>query len=218
MPSKLSLVETSALILLLDAGREVVPNTYLTENGIKLTTAQQKNLVDLKLITREKQAGRVHYTVTDKGWVDGLSIIGDTPPERSGYRGAVIHRFASMIDRFLRGTGTPPSDFFAAVSSAEEAPAPLDAPPVNFDVAALLRKAYDTLTAGRGEQVSLADLRRAAGELPRADVDEALRALSRESDVYIDPESDQKNLTDAERSAAVSIGNQDKHKIRIVAR
>gem|GEM_PF-4038987 len=66
-----------------------------------------------------------------------------------------------------------------------------------------------------GELVSLADLRPRLAGVARPDVDAALVTLSSAPGVRIIPESNQKTLTAAERAAAVSIGNQDRHLIAI---
>jgi hypothetical protein len=80
-----------------------------------------------------------------------------------------------------------------------------------------IRDAVGQLTRERGDYVMLADVRDALDETyDRDEVDRALRALAREPDVHIIPESNQKVLRPRERAAAVNIGNQDKHLISIV--
>lgn len=73
---------------------------------------------------------------------------------------------------------------------------------------------------GRGESIPLADVREALGDLSRAEQDETLRRLSRpgpdgERLIGLLPESDQKNLTQRERDAALELGNQPKHNVAV---
>lgn len=77
-----------------------------------------------------------------------------------------------------------------------------------------IRAAYDKIASKPGEWISLAGLRdKLSQDLPRDQVDAALRGLERRDDVHITPESNQKTLTDRQRAAAVNIGDQDKHLI-----
>ncbi|MFG1977021.1 SNF2-related protein [Nonomuraea fuscirosea] len=77
-----------------------------------------------------------------------------------------------------------------------------------------VRAAYDEVARRPGAWVSLADLRSKLGEdLPREQVDEALRRLEREPNVNLVPESNQKTLSAEDRAAAINIGEQDKHLI-----
>jgi hypothetical protein len=74
------------------------------------------------------------------------------------------------------------------------------------------------MTAGIGNYVNLAEVRRRlpAG-LDRATVDRELQAMAGgpDPDITLAPESNQKALTDVERAAAVSRGNQDKHLVAL---
>jgi hypothetical protein len=76
-----------------------------------------------------------------------------------------------------------------------------------------IRAAYASLQSDGYAQ--LATIRRMV-DAPRAEVDEALRAMYRMSDVNIVSDADQLRLTEAQRAAAVVIGGQDKHLIQIV--
>jgi hypothetical protein len=78
-----------------------------------------------------------------------------------------------------------------------------------------IRKAYGEIAPRAGALVMLTQLRDALGCPDRGQVDAALIQLSRAPDVRIVPESNQKALTEEQRAAAVSIGNQDRHLILI---
>lgn len=78
----------------------------------------------------------------------------------------------------------------------------------------LIRSTYHRLAAEPRAWVSLTRLRDDVGHRTE-DVTEALRRLSRQSDVTIAPEENQKALSDWDRQCAVRIGGQDKHLLSI---
>jgi len=105
-------------------------------------------------------------------------------------------------------TGTPTTDIPAADTLTADA---LTAD----EVEARIRAAYRELAAGPGEWVRLSRLRPLLDDIPRGQVDEALRRMNRTLAVTVAPDEDQKALTDADREAAVRIGVQDKHLLRV---
>jgi hypothetical protein len=79
-----------------------------------------------------------------------------------------------------------------------------------------VRAAYAHLAASPGAWVGLADLRNQLGEdTNRHEVDASLKRLEQEPGANIVPESNQKTLTQADRDAAVVIGDQAKHAVMI---
>jgi hypothetical protein len=74
---------------------------------------------------------------------------------------------------------------------------------------------YTELAGRPGEWVTLAELRTRLTGLERSVVDAALVSLNQLREVSIVPESNQKTLTPEQRTAAVTIGNQDRHIIAI---
>ncbi|GAA1032234.1 hypothetical protein GCM10009557_30090 [Virgisporangium ochraceum] len=92
-----------------------------------------------------------------------------------------------------------------------------EAPPAAPDDRPLhdrVRAAYPGL-AGTGEWVRLADLRTALADVSRDDLDRALSALHKEPDVRLEPEVNGQKITPADRSAALRIGGEDRHKLAI---
>lgn len=77
-----------------------------------------------------------------------------------------------------------------------------------------VRDAYAEVAAGR-EYVSLAEVRARLGDMPRGVQDAALAKLMEEPGVRIEPESHQRRIGPAERDAALSVGGEDRHLIRM---
>lgn len=78
-----------------------------------------------------------------------------------------------------------------------------------------IRAAYADLSATHGDWVRLADLRDSLADVPRADLDRALKALHRESDVRLEPEPHRHRIGPADRDAALTIGGEERHKLAI---
>ena len=81
-----------------------------------------------------------------------------------------------------------------------------------------IRSAYNVASGFEpGTWVNLTDIRLWLRDVPRDVQDAALHALERCPDVNLVPESNQKTLTQADRDAAVWIGEQAKHLLWIAA-
>lgn len=208
----LSLTETCALLVLMCEAREV-PNTYLTKEAkLSLKPGDRNNLVKLGLIEVRQDRRRLFLNLTDAGWGRGLAVIGKSP-QGAGAAGAAIHHLVGTLQRFLDTSGFAPADFFVP-TAPDSAPVERGADTAD-DIAALIRKAYDKLARNPGDSVKLSRIRPELGGADSGRVDQALVAMSRDPDVRIFSESNQKTLSDEDRAAAVSIGNRDKHLIAI---
>ena len=69
-----------------------------------------------------------------------------------------------------------------------------------------------------GAWVDLTALRGQLADVPKADLDRALKAMLRDDDVRLEPEPFGHRVGDAERQAAVHIGGEDRHKLAIGSR
>lgn len=97
------------------------------------------------------------------------------------------------------------------------APPPIERVPASEDVETLIRKAYAQLADRPNAWVSLTRLRPLLGDAPRDVVDAALCHMIGLPDVRLVPWENQKTLTQADREAAVVVGDQPKHRIWIGA-
>lgn len=102
-------------------------------------------------------------------------------------------------------------------------PAAVATPPASAatsmpDIEARIRTAYTELAREPGTWVSLTKIRPLLGDATRAEVDDVLTLMNRMPGVNIVPESNQKTLTQQDRDAAVTIGDQAKHFLSIEVR
>ncbi|HEY8471190.1 MAG TPA: hypothetical protein VIL37_00950 [Natronosporangium sp.] len=229
-------MQRSALLFLMAEAREVA-NVELTAAGLDLKAGPRRKLEELRLIAVSKRGARLYLELTDAGFDWCKEQLTVAPPKRMGHGGAAAYALLAAIRRHLVRSGTSLTAFVArdeqpaqpAQPAQPDQPAlvPEPAPvvagspaavPVGMapgDVQELIRKAYHRLATRPGDWVKLSKLRPLLGGIDRATIDQALVALYPARDVSIEPQSDQKTLTDADWAAAVYIGNEAKHVIAI---
>ncbi|MEU6999750.1 hypothetical protein [Nonomuraea sp. NPDC046570] len=209
----LSLPEFTALVVLaVEAGE--VSNPQLGERwGLKIDGAKRLRLNELKLVDSWKKGRSFVHTLTDSGWARlAEDLHTGTLPAFTGSSGVMARALFTWLPAFLSRTDQRLSDLFQPGDSSEvQAGRSSGEAPQEHQVEDRIRSAYAELAARPGAWVKLARLRTFLGDLPKAQIDEALVRMERLEDVSIIPESNQKALTQEDREAAVVIGNQDKH-------
>jgi hypothetical protein len=125
---------------------------------------------------------------------------------------AVTALLASLRDRVLERSGCKS---YAELFALNDLRGPASAPDQEQLLRTRIVNAYEALVSEPQGWVSLTRLRPFFGDVPRAALDEALRKLSREPEVNIAPESNQKLLTEEDTAAALHLGGQDKHLLAI---
>ncbi|SHM20544.1 hypothetical protein [Cryptosporangium aurantiacum] len=227
----LTAAERAALLLLLaeatEADSTMVGNNELAErfgNSVTIVGKVKNSLNSRKLIETRKIKGHGNqqfHALTESGWGQARQeLTGDLPTGLWGR--AVALALTAQLDRYLDRNNLGLYDIFVA-----EAPAPpsdeesVDEDPADepsdLDLGTRVRAAYRTLAPRANAWVKLVDLRAALGDVARDDLDAELHRLIRVPGVTLIPESNQKTLTDADRAAAIRIGNQSKHLIAIEA-
>jgi hypothetical protein len=222
MPNdKLTPSEVAMLFALMAEAREI-SNVELGEryglsiDGKKPGSARRK-LNDMKLVESTTQGRRLYHQLTDAGWARCKEELAAPLPDKAGaVAGGFyallqgLHRYLERSELSLADVFRPAGDTSPVVKRPAERPA-ATAP----DLEAAIKSAYRTLAERRGGWVSLADLRPLLGEANGADVDAALIRLGGTVGVTLVPEDNQKTLTDADRAAAVRVGNRDHHYLAI---
>lgn len=218
MPDNLTPVQRSVLLFLLAEAREVA-NVELTDAGLSLKSNHREQLAKLGLITVAARKRRIYLELTEPGFTWCAEQLAAEPPARMGHGGVAAYALLGAIRRHLDRTGTSLTAFVARDEQPSQAaalvpePVPVVAAPV--DAQELIRKAYQRLATRPGDWVKLSKLRPLLGGIDRAAIDQALVALYPARDVSIEPQSDQKTLSDEDWAAAVYIGNEAKHVIAI---
>jgi hypothetical protein len=199
----------SAILIALMAEARAMLNTELIERyGIDVEKSRREKLNRLQLLRSEKSGRTFLHELDDKGWVRVQDDLDVSSPKAKAIGGALTAVHVNLRQRVLPRSGY--RSLGEMFSRTDLTPSER---PSNLDVR--LRIAYAALAVEPGAWVALSRLRPFFGDMPKADVDEALRRLSRAADVNLVPENNQKVLTDADRAAALHLGGQDKHLLAI---
>jgi len=193
--------ERGVLLALLLSGPTPLTSKDL---GIDVDKQTREALDSRGLVThgKRKQLGNpLEYALTSAGrkWclddvTAGAARPGDSALERSFY--ALLAAVRTGVDvRALIDGGSP------ATASG--------------DVEGRVRTAYRRLRKKPGAWVSLADIRDELDGLSRSAVDEALKGLVGQPGVFLEPEMNQSSLTKRDRDAAVRVGGDFNHYIKI---
>jgi hypothetical protein len=211
MPSKDDLTpsESAILVVLLAEAREISNKELQDQFGFTLTGKSREKLNALGLVTSWKVSQTYWHRLGDGGWdrfQKPLNFDGAKPRAFGAALGSLLEAVRRDLERNGRSL---------AMAFAPDLAGPKPWPRPATDLTARIREAYHAMARGPRAWVSIADIRRKFGDVSRGELDAALRDLERAPDVNIVPESNQKALTDEERRAAVTIGDQAKHFLAI---
>jgi hypothetical protein len=203
-PGDLTGTERAVLLVLMAESRPV-PNPDLIALGPKLDKPARDKLNKLGLIESDRIGNRFVHELTDRGWHLCREILSAGPPPRSTGPAKTLYTVLGALGRYLDGADLSLADVFGYTTHVT----------TTATVDDRIRDAYAKLAPRPGGWVSLTHLRSEIADAPRADVDAALHTLYRLPGVSLIPEENQKVLSDAQREAAILIGNQHKHLIAI---
>ncbi|GAA3192058.1 hypothetical protein ACFO1B_05180 [Dactylosporangium siamense] len=196
-----------ALVVLMAEARPLNNTELKTLAGFALTGADNKKLVGLGLVETDRTQRPFAHELTDQGWAVVQRIR--TPPARTTSAVRSLVTLLTNIDRALQGRSSHAMFFTRTTEEPGEGP--------TVDLESKVRLGYDKLTPGPGEWVSLADLRDALDGVDRTDLDTTLRAMARQRGVRIIPVANTKALSDRERAASLSLGDEPHHVLAIGA-
>ena len=214
---KITNLQFSALAALWTQPSSGVPNTYFT-NVLKVDlpkdTREKLRAAKLIEVVQERKNGPIRaIKLTSAGRARLRAEAKLPPPDRPGTGDRVLRALVSAFNDHLDNSRNLPELLDGAPTEGDSTTASAVAD--REDMRDRIRKAYGAVTRRPGAWVMLDKVREALGPADRADVDNALLQLSREPGVDFIPESNQKVLTDEERAAALSFGNQDVHLLSI---
>ncbi|WP_066365522.1 hypothetical protein [Herbidospora mongoliensis] len=207
---KLTYQQVAALLVLKTLGTEVARQELADTWGLDLKSKNRDGLVDAKLIEVEKrERGSLWYSITAAGEERALEEVqkGVTVTSRSGKTLALLYL------RTLLHPVTP-----GALVEVPEAPvSPADL--TDDEVEERIRVAYTKISPGVGEWVSLTKLRPLLDDIDREQQDDVLRRMLLGCpEVHILAAAIVGQLTPEDHAAAIVIGNEPNHQLRIGAR
>ncbi|MBY6364802.1 hypothetical protein [Rhodococcoides corynebacterioides] len=225
-----------AVLMVLMAEARAVRNPELAVLGPALAKPSRDRLVAQGLIDVGREGRSMTLELTDKGWKFCADLMGsDAPKGATGPGKALFTVLAGLGRWFHRDDVRPAEVFFPRDTPAEIEPLPTPANAVvpqsvreqdgggessantGVDLETRIRRAYAELAREPGARVRLTRLRPALSDVPRDRLDDALVALQRTPGVSLIPEENQKTLSDDDRAAAVTVGNQRNHLLTITS-
>lgn len=187
----------AALLALMALGREV-PNPELKKlAGFSITGKVRTFLEDEKYIACRQVGQTFHNQLLDKGWdYCARELLADRP-DRPGPFGNALYLILARLNGYAQRTGLSLREVFQE------------------GLADQIRAAYQTLAVKPREFVRLAELRALLNGADKARVDGVLKELSRDGLAHLAPDSNRKDLTEADHAAAIRVGGEDKHLLAI---
>jgi hypothetical protein len=200
-----SVPERAALLALMTFVTEASNTDIQAQYGFTIDKDVRDKLEQQGLITCHRAdavPGRPYvHDLTEQGWRWCRDELGAAPPEKAskGYR--LLYGVLNSLDRHMRKSKLAMEHVFSVAAEA--------------DVEKRIRATYEELVAEPGGWVALRRLRERLADLSRDDVDEALMFMDLQPGVFLEPEVNQKTLSDADWSAAIRIGGEPKHLLSI---
>ncbi len=211
MPGKddLTPTESAILVVLMSENRDIRNPDLKLHFGFEFKKPSRDKLNRLNYVETRTEGSVMVHRLGDAAWDrfrEPLNFDGARPRAFGAALGSLLAAVQRDLERSNRSL---------AMAFAPELAEPAPRPAVEVDLTDRIRKVYAATASAPRAWVSIADIRRELGDVDRAALDAALRLLERAADVNIVPESNQKALSDEDRRAAVTIGDQPKHFLAI---
>lgn len=206
--NRLSAKERAALLALLTEP-EGLSNPELERRvGFRLDGKERRRLNDLRLVDSRKQGRAYAHELSDKGWRWCWDEFLAGPGPRPGSIERAVYALLPFVRRYVEGHGESLGDLIAPGTGGTP----------DLDAESLVEAGYRALAGEPGAFVRLAELRGKLGDTPRAKTDAALDRMYRAQRINLIPQSNRRELTQADHESAVRIGGEDKHLISIEPR
>lgn len=164
-------------------------------------------LIHAGLITSKKRGGSGFWLeVTDKGWAWAADHLDAGLPKRSIAGSAVLQAWLTHLKAFMDARGVA----LAEMLCPQQLPKPqaFDYPTMRQRI----RKAYLEVTGNRlNTRALLSDLREKLKDIDRATLDDALNRMQREQKASLYRLDNQAEITEADRAAAIYVGQEPRH-------
>lgn len=205
--AELSLTQVAVLATLMVQARELTNAELIELTGSGLMGDDRRRLVSGGLIL-ERRVGRSYaFELSPEGWSTGISLLAGQARGK-GAAATTIRMLLHGLDRALVARGVDAKSFF---SGTDLEPAVPDVDTVEERI----RAAYRSLATEPAGWVSLADLRELLADIPRPELDTALKWMAVQPGVRLIPVANQKSLSTREHDAALRFGGEENHAFAI---
>jgi hypothetical protein len=183
---------------------------YVKDLKPSVEAADRRALMAAGLVSEEKRVKRaIWLEVTDKGWAWAADHLGDELSARSTAGTIVLRDWLARLQAFMRASNTP----LAAIVSPRPAAKPETARPAPPEtLRERIRGAYLKVTGGQfNKRALLSELRAGLADIDRATLDKALHELHGEEGTTLMTLDNPREITAAEKSAALSLAGEPMH-------
>jgi hypothetical protein len=208
-------------------------NAELAElTGAGLTGEDRVRLVARGLV-EQRQVGRSYaFELSAHGWSEGLTVLAEQAHGK-GAAATTVRMLLHGLNRVLAARGVDARSFFGADAGDPEGAGVAGtgaAPPGGVadgdaragptvasvdEIEDRIRTAYAKVAPEPAGWVSLADLRGLLEDIPRSELDTALKWMAVQPGVRLIPIANQKSLSTREQEAALRFGGENNHALAI---
>jgi len=208
---RLSLTQMAVLSALMVEARELTNAELATLTGAGLMGEDRKKLVADGLV-QERRVGRSYaFELSPQGWSTGLDVLTEQARGK-GAAATTVRMLLQGLSRAIAARGVDARTFFGEAKDGFMA---MPAVPDVDTVEERIRTGYAKLATEPSGWVSLADLRDLLGDIPRAELDTALKWMAVQPGVRLIPVANLKSLSTREHEAALRFGGEDNHAFAI---
>lgn len=176
--------------------------------NLNLGKQSREKLESDGLINSRKEKGSFTNALTAKGWKWVEDEMGSPLPPNAGSAGGALYALLAGLKPAAQRAGG-----LKALLASEVGTPPT--PPVEGDLKAQIRSAYRALAKRPQDWVMLRDLRPHLGHAAKSEVDTALQRMLLDQEIDLTLIEDRASITSADRAAAVSIGANEMHLLRL---
>jgi hypothetical protein len=151
---------------------------------------------------------------TERGWAWAAGHLGADLPKRSTAGTAVLQAWLTRLAAFMNARDYSLADILGPQRSTPAQPHEDTVGPTISDHASLrerIRTAYRDAAGGFNRRALLRDIRTRLRDVDRATLDEALKRMQRNGDAALMQFDNKLEITDADRAAALQIGQEPRH-------
>jgi hypothetical protein len=199
LATELSVREQATMFALMVVARPVTNRELRQVAGLEVEAAVRRHLNNgPKYILSVKRGTTTTHELTEAGLAWCAEALVDGRPQETKFPGGVLYAVLEGVGRYLATHDVTLEGFFTP------------------DLDTRIRAAYSELTVRRpGAWIKLTALRRWLDDLPAAVIDAELDRMIESPDVRLMAEPSGKVVTAADDEAAVVIGGERRHLIRI---
>jgi hypothetical protein len=196
----LTVRDQASLFALMVVARPVTNRELRDLAGLEISAEVRRRAnrrVELIATTKRGTVNTHKLTPAGKSWCESALAAGR--PDGAKFPAGVLYAVLDSVGQYLARSGTKFGEFFKP------------------DTEGWIRSTYTELTTRRppGSWIKLTALRPWLEDVPRDVVDAELDRMIEQPDVHLMAELNQRSLSDADHKAAVEIGGESRHLLKI---